>query len=322
MVPNVLIVGGAGYIGSHMVKMLLEKRYSVTVLDNFSTGHRDAVPESILIESDIGDSKLLAKVFEQRHYDAVMHFASFIQVSESTLNPGKYYENNVGKTLCLLDAMQKARVNNLIFSSSAAVYDGSLSIPIRETDPKNPLSPYGRGKWMVEQILRDYSDVGSIRSVALRYFNAAGADPEGILRERHEPETHLIPLVIQVALGIKSKINIYGNDYDTPDGSCIRDYVHVHDVCRGHLLALDYLLSGGSSSSFNLGSGNGSSVLEVIGMVERVTKKVIPLSYGNRRQGDAPILVADISLAKANLGWTPQLSNLETIVQHAWASFQ
>ena len=318
MSPNILVIGGAGYIGSHMVEMLLAQQHAVTVLDNLSSGHRDAVPESVLIEGDIGDANLLAKVFSQCRYDAVMHFASSIQVAESVSNPGKYYENNLGKTLCLLEAMLHAKVSKLVFSSSAAIYGNPVSTPIREADAKDPVNPYGRSKWMGEQILLDYSAAYSMQSVSLRYFNAAGADPEGTLGERHKPETHLIPLVLQVAAGLKPSISIYGNDYDTPDGTCIRDYVHVHDLCRGHLLALNRLLAGGSGGSFNLGGGKGASVLEVIKTAEQVTGKAIPVSYENRRQGDATILVADISAAQAVFGWQPELSDLETIIQHAW----
>ena len=320
MSPNILVVGGAGYIGSHMVKMLLEKQYAVTVLDNLSSGHRDAVPKSILVEGDIGDAELLARVIKQGHYDAVMHFASFIQVAESVSNPGKYYENNLGKTLCLLEAMRHAKVSKLVFSSSAAIYGNPVRTPIRETNPKDPVNPYGRSKWIVEQILQDYSAAHCLKSVSLRYFNAAGADPDGSLSERHEPETHLIPLVLQVASGLRPSISIYGSDYDTPDGTCIRDYVHVHDICRGHLLALKHLLAGGLGGSFNLGSGKGTSVLEVIRMAEQVTGRTIPFSYENRRQGDASILVADIGAVDSELGWKPDLSNLETIIQHAWKS--
>lgn len=318
---NILVVGGAGYIGSHMVKMLLEKQYAVTVLDNLSSGHRDAIPQSALIEGDIGDAGLLSEVFGQRHYDAIMHFASFIQVAESVNNPGKYYENNLSKTICLLEAMRHAEVNKIIFSSSAAVYGNSSTTPTKETDPKNPVNPYGKSKWMVEQILEDYSKAHDLQSTSLRYFNTAGADPEGMLSERHEPETHLIPLALQVASGLKANISIYGSDYDTPDGTCIRDYVHVHDLCRGHLLALERLLTQGLGGCFNLGSGKGTSVQEVIEMTERVTGKTIPVSYENRRQGDAKILVANISAAHSTLGWKPNMSDLETIIRHAWMGY-
>ena len=318
MSPNILVVGGAGYIGSHMVKMLMEHQCRVTVLDNFSSGHKDTVEGARLVEGDLGDAELLASVFGRAQYDGVMHFASFIQVAESVSDPGKYYENNLGKTLCLLAAMRRAGVNTLIFSSSAAIYGNSVRAPIKETDPTDPVNPYGRSKLIVEQILQDYSASYCLRSISLRYFNAAGAEPDGSLGERHEPETHLIPLVLQVAAGLKPCLDIYGSDYDTPDGTCIRDYVHVHDLCRGHLLALNHLLAGGLGGSFNLGSGNGASVLEVIKIAEQVTGRVIPVLFKPRRQGDAGILVADIRAANIRFGWKPQLSDLQTIVTHAW----
>jgi UDP-glucose 4-epimerase len=289
MSTNILVIGGAGYIGSHMVKMLLDRQYTVTVLDNLSSGRRDVVPNSILVEGDMGDAELLARVFGLGRYDAVMHFASFIQATESVSDPGKYYKNNLGKTLCLLEAMRHAKVNKLVFSSSSAVYGNPVRIPIREPDPKDPINPYGRAKLMVEQILHDYSVAYSMQSISLRYFNAAGADPEGTLGERHEPETHLIPLVLQVAAGLKPRISVYGNDYDTHDGTCIRDYIHLHDLCRGHLLALVHLLAGGSNGSFNLGGGKGASVLEVIKIAEQISGKFIPVSYEKRRQGDADL---------------------------------
>jgi UDP-glucose 4-epimerase len=315
---TILVVGGAGYIGSHMVKMLLGRGYGVMTLDNLSTGHRDAVLGGEFILGDLADRALLDKLFSERGIDGVMHFASFIQVGESVQNPARYYENNVVNTLNLLDAMVAHDVKRFIFSSSAAVYGEPIRVPIDETHPKNPINPYGRSKWMVEQILADYDRAYGLKSVSLRYFNAAGADPEGRLGERHQPETHLIPLVLQAASGRRESVQVYGRDYDTPDGTCIRDYVHVTDLCEAHLLALDRLLQGGASAAFNLGNGNGFSVQQVIDTACEATGKAIPVKDAPRREGDPARLVADAALARKELGWNPRYDELETIVRHAW----
>jgi UDP-glucose 4-epimerase len=315
---TVLVVGGAGYIGSHMVKILLSEGYGVVTLDDLSTGYRDAVVGGEFIESNLADKGQLERIFSGHSIDAAMHFASFIQVGESVRDPAKYYANNITNTLNLLDAMMAHGVKRFIFSSSAAVYGEPVQVPIGEDHPKNPLNPYGRTKWMVEQILADYDLAYGLKSVCLRYFNAAGADPEGRLGERHEPETHLVPLVLQAASGRRENVQVFGRDYDTPDGTCIRDYVHVADLCEAHRLALERLLIGAGSAAYNLGNGNGFSVQEVIDTAARITEKNIPVRYGPRREGDPARLVADAQKAKQALGWMPRYQELETIILHAW----
>lgn len=315
---NVLVVGGAGYIGSHMVKLLLSEEHSVTVLDNFSTGFRDAVVGGELVEGDLSDQAALSALFAARRFDAVMHFASFISVGESVTRPDLYYANNLVNTFNLLQAMREAGCPPFVFSSTAAVYGTPVTIPIPEDHPTQPINPYGHSKRMVEQMLADYGHAFGQRSVCLRYFNAAGADPSGELGERHNPETHLIPLVLQAASGRRPSISVYGRDYATPDGTCVRDYVHVSDLVSAHANALDYLMDGGVSAAFNLGNGNGFSVQEVIDTVQRVTGRVIPAHDAPRREGDPPRLVANSRLARQVLGWQPKYADLETIVEHAW----
>ena len=314
-----LVVGGAGYIGSHMVKHLLDAGHEVVIADNFSTGYRSALLGGTLVELDIADAKALEDLFAAHHFNAVFHFASFIQVGESVSEPGKYYANNFSATLTLLQAMVQARVNNFIFSSTAAVYGDPSYTPIDEEHPKAAINPYGRSKWMVEQMLADFDHAYGLKSVCLRYFNAAGADPEGLLGERHEPETHLLPLILQAAAGRRPAITVFGRDYDTPDGTCIRDYIHVSDLVEAHALAVEYLLGGGISSAFNLGNGQGFSVQEVIDTARSVTGRAIAVTDAPRRAGDPPRLVADASRASKVLGWTPQFASLEQIVAHAWA---
>lgn len=316
---NILVVGGAGYIGSHMVKMLRQSGLNPVVADDLSGGHRDAVGESELHVGDIGDVIFVDALLKKIKPEAVIHFASFIQVGESMKDPARYYRNNVSATLVLLDGMRRHGVNHFIFSSTAAVFGEPVRMPIDERHPKQPINPYGRSKWMVEQILGDFDSAYGLKSICLRYFNAAGADPEGKLGECHEPETHLIPLILQVASGKRPCITIYGNDYDTPDGTCIRDYIHVEDLCSAHLLALRYLLDGGESARYNLGNGQGFSVQEVIEAARRVTAHPIPTVTGSRRDGDPPRLVADSREARTMLGWSPCYASLETIVKHAWA---
>jgi UDP-glucose 4-epimerase len=301
-----------------MVKHLLRDGHGVVVADNLSTGHRDAVLGGELVELDIDDAMALDAVFAGHRFDAVMHFASFIDVSESVREPAKYYANNLSGTLSLLQAMLRAGVPSFIFSSSAAVYGNPEYVPVDEAHPKAPINPYGSSKWMVEQILEDLSRAHGLESVRLRYFNAAGADPEGQLGERHEPETHLIPLVLQTASRHREALTVFGRDYATPDGTCIRDFVHVSDLVAAHALALDYLLAGGKSRAFNLGSGQGFSVQTVINIARQVTGRDIPLLEAERRLGDPPQLVADASLAKHVLGWKPRYADLETIIEHAW----
>ena len=314
---KILVVGGAGYIGSHMVKMLGQQCCTVTTLDDLSFGHPDAVLCGEFVQGNFGDRAVLEAVLS-RGFDAVMHFASFIQVGESVQHPDKYYRNNVTYTLGLLDAMRAHGVNKFIFSSTAATFGEPQYTPMDEQHPQQPINPYGRTKLMVEQALADYDRAYGFKSVCLRYFNAAGADPEGQLGERHDPETHLIPLVLQAASGRRPSISVFGRDYGTPDGTCIRDYVHIQDLCSAHWLALQSLMNGADSQAYNLGNGNGFSVQEVIETSERVTCRKIPVVNGPRRDGDPARLVADSRLAREKLGWQPQYADLATIIEHAW----
>ncbi len=315
---RVLVVGGAGYIGSHMVKMLLGAGHEVITLDNLSSGHPDAVLGGTFVEGDLADAAFLQGVFAQYQPEAVMHFASFIQVGESVRKPDIYYRNNVTNTLNLLDTMLQFNVKKFIFSSTAAVFGEPDYVPIDEAHPNRPLNPYGRSKWMIEQVLADYDKAFDLRSVCLRYFNAAGADPEGQLGERHDPETHLIPLILQAASGRRDNIHVFGRDYDTPDGTCIRDYIHIVDLCSAHLAALEYLNQGGGSDRFNLGNGAGFSVQEVIDAVQTVSGKTVTVINAARREGDPARLVADAKRAKDMLAWQPVYTDLNTIVAHAW----
>ena len=318
MKPKILVVGGAGYIGSHMVLQLAHAGYDVVVFDNLSNGHRDAVLAGELVIGDLADRAALSRLFTAHRFDAVMHFASSIQVGESMQLPARYYANNVGNTLHLIETMVEHGVQRLIFSSTAAIFGDPIRIPIDEAHPRQPVNPYGWSKWMVEQILADCDRAHGLRYVALRYFNAAGAHPEGLLGERHQPETHLIPLVLQAASGRRAHIGVFGTDYDTPDGTCIRDYIHVQDLADAHLLALDWLMQGKGSVAFNLGNGSGFSIREVIRAVEAVTGQRVAVQDLPRRPGDPAVLVADSTYARAALGWQPQFTNLHDIVQHAW----
>ncbi|MES3023970.1 MAG: UDP-glucose 4-epimerase GalE [Pseudomonadota bacterium] len=318
MKPNILVVGGAGYIGAHMVKRLAQAGFMPVVLDNLSAGQRAAVGAEKLIVCEMGDPAVLDTLMQAFSFAAVMHFASHIQVGESVSDPGKYYENNVGNTLRLLEAMVRHKVSRFIFSSTAAIFGDPAYVPIDEQHPKEAINPYGRSKWMVEQVLADFDSAYGLRSSCLRYFNAAGADPDGEMGECHEPETHLVPLVLQAASGRRAAITVYGQDYPTRDGTCIRDYIHVRDLCDAHLLALEALLAGEPSSRYNLGNGAGYSILEVIEAAERVTGRKIARVSGPRRAGDPPSLVADATLAKTQLGWEPQFAALDTIIAHAW----
>jgi UDP-glucose 4-epimerase len=315
---NVLVVGGAGFIGSHMVLALQQAGYHPVVLDNLSKGHRDAVLHGEFICGDMGDKVFLNDLFSARPFSAVMHFGSFIEVGESVAFPAKYYQNNVAATLNLLDAMLAHQVDNFIFSSSAAVYGEPEYTPIDEKHSLKPINPYGRSKRMVEEILSDYASSTSLRYAALRYFNAAGADPLGRVGERHEPESHLIPLILQAALGMRPAITIYGNDYPTPDGTCVRDYVHVMDLCDAHLLALKALTAGQNRLIYNLGYGQGYSVQQVIDSVKRVTGRQIPVEIGQKRSGDPAVLVANANKALLELSWQPRYNALDDIVKHAW----
>ena len=315
---NVLVVGGAGYIGSHMVKMLSQAGHDVTTLDNLSNGYKDAVRYGKFIEGDIADANLLDKIFTDNKFDGVMHFASYIQVGESVEKPSMYYRNNVTNTQVLLDAMVKNDIKNFIFSSTAATFGEPEYSPIDEAHQQKPINPYGHSKLMVEQILADFDHAYDLKSVSLRYFNAAGADPDGELGERHLPETHIIPLVLQAASGRRDNITIFGTDYDTPDGTCVRDYIHIIDLCSAHLLALEHLVGGSDSKAYNMGNGHGYSIKEVIDVAKKVTGNDFSVVLGERRDGDPARLVADSKLLQAELGWKPEYPDLETIVKHAW----
>ncbi len=315
---NILVVGGAGYIGSHMCKHLSKHGYLPVVLDNLSRGHEKAVKWGPFIEGSISDRNILKRVFSAHRIDAVMHYAAYCYVGESVTDPSMYYQNNLGDTICLLSAMVEAEVKKIVFSSSCAVYGEPKEIPITENHPQNPINPYGRTKYMVEQVLDDFKYAYGVESVSLRYFNAAGADPEGELGEDHNPETHLIPLTIQAAAGKREEIRIYGNDYPTRDGTCIRDYIHVEDLAESHLLALKRLLSGKGGGIYNLGNGVGYSVREVIDITKRITGKYIKDRVADRRDGDPAVLVGSSDKAKIELGWKPRIPDLESIVKTAW----
>ncbi|MGD9109226.1 MAG: UDP-glucose 4-epimerase GalE [Gammaproteobacteria bacterium] len=315
---EILVVGGAGYIGSHMVDILRKHNYSVVVLDNLSTGYREAVLDAEFVEGDLADRKLLKQLFNQHQFAVVMHFAACTQVGESVTNPAKYYHNNVCNTLNLLDEMLSAGVKYFIFSSSAAVYGNPEYSPIDIAHPKNPINPYGKTKLMVEQILDDYDYAYGLKSVCLRYFNAAGVEPSLRIGEYHDPETHLIPLVLQAASGRSDNVRIFGKDYDTRDGTCIRDYIHVVDLCDAHLLALANLLKDSVSKKYNLGNSNGFSVQEVVDTAKRITGRSFVVIDAPRRAGDPAVLVADATLAKQELNWQPKYADLATIIEHAW----
>ena len=318
--PVILVTGGAGYIGSHTVQALQEADYEVVIIDNLVYGHRDLVERSQakLIVGDIGDRPLLDRVFADYAIAAVIHFAAYAYVGESFAEPAKYYRNNVAATLTLLEAMVAASVNRLVFSSTCATYGEPQTLPILENDAQHPINPYGASKLMVERILADFDRAYGFKSVIFRYFNAAGADPTGRLGEDHTPEPHLIPLILQTALGQRESVSIFGTDYPTSDGTCIRDYIHVVDLAQAHLLGLEYLLKEGRSEVFNLGNGSGFSVKQVIEVASQVTGKSIEVKQCDRRPGDPPILIAGSDKANKLLGWQPQYPNLKEILIHAW----
>ncbi|MFW6071709.1 MAG: UDP-glucose 4-epimerase GalE [Candidatus Bipolaricaulota bacterium] len=316
---TVLVTGGAGYIGSHTVKQLLKRNYEVVVLDNLVSGHEEFVLAEKFVEGDIGDRELVDETLRKYEPEAVMHFAAHCRVGESVRDPAKYYENNVVRALTLLDAVKDYRIDKFIFSSSAAIYGDPQEVPIKEEAPKEPENPYGRTKLTFERILEDYSEAYPLSACSLRYFNAAGTDPEGELGEIHDPETHLIPVVLEAAAGERDYIEIFGTDYDTPDGTAIRDFIHVNDLARAHISALESL--GGESESYlayNLGTGRGHSVKEVIETCKEVTEVDIPVKEGERRPGDPPKLVADPQKGLRELNWEPEIEDLTPIVESSW----
>ncbi len=314
----ILVTGGAGYIGSHTVKELLRAGYEVVVLDDLSSGHRELVLIENFVQADIRDRETLRQTFRRYPIQAVMHFAALTSVPESVADPGRYYEVNLLGSLNLLETMREFGVQRIVFSSSAAVYGDPQKIPIPEDHPTRPKSPYGRTKLMVEEILADYALAYGFSYVSLRYFNAAGSDPEGRIGEWHEPERHLIPIVLEAALGRRPYVEIFGTDYETPDGTGVRDYIHVVDLAQAHVLALQHLEAGGRSGVYNLGIGRGYSVREVIEVCQRVTGREIPVREGPRRPGDPAVLVADPTRAEKELGWKPRYTALEPIVETAW----
>ena len=328
---NILVTGGAGYIGSHVVKELLTSGNDVLVLDNFSTGHREALdvlqilPEVTegrsklkVISGDTGDRTLLISLLSEQSISAIIHLAAFSQVGESMQNPGKYFDNNVARAINILECMALTGVKHIVFSSTAAVYGEPLEIPIPETHPTAPTNVYGASKQMVEDLLKWYGRIYGIKYISLRYFNAAGADASGLIGEHHEPETHLIPIVMQRILGQRDELFVYGNDYPTDDGTCVRDYVHVTDLAQAHKLALTALTDGSDSRTYNLGNGNGYSVKEIIDTVADVVGTTIPYKIGERRLGDPAILVASADKIKSELGWKPDYSSLQDIISTAW----
>ncbi len=323
--PTILVTGGAGYIGSHTVLALKKAGYEVVILDNLVYGHRDLVEQVLQVELVVGDTNdriLLDRLFTSRQFAAVMHFSAYAYVGESVSDPAKYYRNNVIGTLTLLEAMEAASIKNFVFSSTCATYGVPNEVPIPEDHSQNPINPYGATKLMVERILTDFDVAYGLKSVRFRYFNAAGADPTGNLGEDHNPETHLIPLVLQTALGKRESVSIFGTDYPTADGTCIRDYIHVSDLADAHVLGLEYLLKGKDSAVFNLGNGNGFSVREVIDTAIKITGKQIKVVECDRRAGDPPALIGSGDKARQVLGWEPKYPDLDNILRHAWAWHQ
>jgi UDP-glucose 4-epimerase len=317
-VGEILITGGAGYIGSHIVKRLLEKGIETVVLDNLQTGHRKAVIGGTFIQGDIGDERILRKIFAAHEIDSVIHLAADCLVGDSMKDPLKYFNNNVSKSLNLLGAMLKHNVNKIVFSSSAAVYGIPPRVPIDEDSPPRPINPYGESKLVLEKILESCKVAYGFQYISLRYFNAAGADPEGLIGEDHDPETHLIPTVLRTLLEKDRKVSIYGTDYETPDGTCIRDYIHIMDIAEAHILALEALNAGDGSDIFNLGNGRGFSVKQIIQAASQITGRTIPVVEAEPRPGDPPVLIASSEKIGRKLGWFPKYEKLEEIIDTAW----
>ena len=315
--PRVLVTGGAGFIGSHTCKLLAQQGYTPVTYDNLVTGHRDAVRWGPFVEGDISDERRVTETIRQYQPEAAIHFAASAYVGESMDNPAKYYRNNVAGTVSLLGSCLRCDLDKIVFSSSCATYGDPQRVPVAENSTQEPVSPYGRSKLMCELLLRDYARAYDLGYVALRYFNAAGADPEGELGERHDPETHLIPLAVLAALGARPHLTVFGDDYPTRDGTCIRDYIHVMDLARAHVLAVDYLLHGGDSTELNVGSGHGISVREIVDCIGEIIRRPVPVVVGARRPGDPPELYADAANAFTLLGFKTELSDIETIVSTA-----
>lgn len=314
---RVLVTGGAGYIGSHTARVLAESGFEPVVLDNLGRGHRDAVRFGPFVEGNIGDAVVVREALEKYQVEAVVHFAAFAYVGESVREPRIYWQNNTISTLAFLDTLMAHGVRNLVFSSTCATYGTPRDLPLREDHPQNPVNPYGASKLAVEMILRSYGDAYGLRWMALRYFNAAGAHPDGTMGERHDPETHLVPLAIEAARGRGKPLTIFGTDYDTPDGTAVRDYIHVLDLADAHVRAVRHLAGGGASDALNLGTGRGHSVREIVETVEAVTGKKLPHSIGPRRDGDPAALVADATRANKILGWTPRYTDIRELIETA-----
>lgn len=314
----ILIAGGAGYIGSHINKLLNKNGFRTVVFDSLVYGHREFVKWGEFVLGDLSDRDQIRLCFKRYPIDAVMHFSAFAYVGESVIHPGRYYLNNVSNTLNLLEVMKEANVRYFIFSSTCATYGIPHEMPIAEDHPQNPINPYGRSKLMIEEILKDYDRAYGMRHVNLRYFNAAGADPDGEIGERHDPETHLIPLAVYSALGVRDDIKIFGTDYPTKDGTCIRDYIHVSDLSDAHIKALEYLMDKDASNSFNLGNGIGHSVREIIDAVKRISRKDVRVIESERREGDPPVLISNYKKAVEVLGWRPRYADVDTIVETAY----